>query len=163
MSKMPETEIKYTKGEEFKLQSAPEREKYVFVGWYCEQTKELYRYDAESEKFYFEYDKESKEFKNEVPVFMAQDDITLTAVWQKDSGGLFAIIWGFLVTLFGKVMWLCAYISAGNYLLAIFIFAVFFKLVLFPFSIKQQKNSVKMAKLAPKQAAIQKKYNNGIF
>jgi len=160
VSNMPTNpKIEYAKGEEFTLQGAPERDKYVFVGWYCEQTKEFYRYDDESEKFYFEYDKDEKEFKNEVPVLKADENITLTAVWQKSNNGIFAIIWGFFVTLFGKVMWLCAYITAGNYLLAIFIFAVLFKIVLFPFSIKQQKNSVKMAKLAPKQAAIQKKYN----
>lgn len=159
VSKMPETEIEYKLGEEFKLQSAPERKEYVFVGWYCEQTEVLYRYDEESEKFYLTYDKDSKEYKDEVKLFVAEEDISLTAVWKKDNGGIFAVVWGFLVSLFGKVMWLCAYITGGNYLLAIFIFAVLFKIVLFPFSIKQQKNSVKMAKLAPKQAAIQKKYN----
>ncbi|MBQ8288917.1 MAG: YidC/Oxa1 family membrane protein insertase [Clostridia bacterium] len=33
-----------------------------------------------------------------------------------------------------------------------------FKIILFPFSIKQQKNSVKQAKLRPKEMAIKKKY-----
>lgn len=159
VSNMPESKYTFDLGEQFTLASAPERENFVFVGWYCEQTKQMYRYDAETEKFYLEYDKDEKQFKNESTLLVAEKDVTLTAIWEKDSGGLFAIVWGFLVTLFGKVMWLCAYITAGNYLFAIFIFAVFFKVVLFPFSIKQQKNSVKMAKLAPKQAAIQKKYN----
>lgn len=159
VSKMPDSEISYEENEEFKLQGAPERDGFVFVGWYCEQTKQLYRFDEESEKFYLTYDEETKEYKDEAPVFVAEEDLTLTAVWQKESGGIFAVVWSFLVSLFGKVMWLCAYIAAGNYLLAIFIFAVLFKIVLFPFSIKQQKNSVKAARLAPKQAAIQKKYN----
>lgn len=46
----------------------------------------------------------------------------------------------------------------GNYLVAVLLFALLFKLILFPFSIKQQKNTVKQASLAPKKAAIEKKY-----
>lgn len=47
----------------------------------------------------------------------------------------------------------------GNYLLATFLFALVFKILLFPFSIKQQKNQVRQASLQPKVAAIRKKYN----
>lgn len=46
----------------------------------------------------------------------------------------------------------------GNYLVAVLLFALLFKLILFPFSVKQQKNMVKQASLAPKKAAIEKKY-----
>ena len=46
----------------------------------------------------------------------------------------------------------------GNYLIAVLLFALLFKALLFPLSIKQQKNSVKQASLAPKKAAIEKKY-----
>lgn len=46
----------------------------------------------------------------------------------------------------------------GNYLVAVIIFALLFKIVLFPFSIKQQKNTVKQASLRPKEMAIKKKY-----
>ena len=46
----------------------------------------------------------------------------------------------------------------GNYLVAVLLFALLFKIVLFPMSIKQQKNTVKQASLAPKKAAIEKKY-----
>ncbi len=45
-----------------------------------------------------------------------------------------------------------------NYLLAVMLFALLFKIILFPFSIKQQKNSVKQASLRPKEQAIRKKY-----
>ncbi len=47
---------------------------------------------------------------------------------------------------------------AGNYLLVILIIAVLFELALLPFGIKQQKNSIKQAKLRPKEMAIRKKY-----
>lgn len=159
VSEMPEdvTEETIKIGEDFTFGKIPEREKFVFLGWYS-STGEFYRYDAETEKFYLDYNEDTKEYSNEVAGFTLEEEITLTAVWGKANGGIFSMIWGFLVMLFGKVMWFCAYITGGNYLFAIFLFAVVFKIVLFPFSIKQQKNSVKMAKLAPKQAAIQKKY-----
>ena len=46
-----------------------------------------------------------------------------------------------------------------SYLLAVFLLALIFKIILFPFSLKQQKNQLKQAKLQPKAAAIRKKYN----
>lgn len=45
-----------------------------------------------------------------------------------------------------------------GYIAGILVFALIVKIILFPLSIKQQKNSQKMAKLAPKQEAIRKKY-----
>ncbi len=47
---------------------------------------------------------------------------------------------------------------AGNYILVLLIIAVLFELLLLPFGIKQQKNSIKQAKLRPKEMAIRKKY-----
>ena len=46
----------------------------------------------------------------------------------------------------------------GNYLVAVILFALLFKIILFPLSINQQKNSIKQAKLRPKEMAIKKKY-----
>ena len=51
-----------------------------------------------------------------------------------------------------------AYSLTNNYLAAIFLFTLVFELILAPLSIKQQKNSIKQALLAPKAAAIRKKY-----
>ena len=47
---------------------------------------------------------------------------------------------------------------AGSYALALLFYALVFKLVFLPFSIKQQKNQIKMAKLAPKIELIRAKY-----
>lgn len=58
-------------------------------------------------------------------------------------GWLFKILYGF---------------SQQNYLLTLFLFAVIMKVVLLPFGIKQQKNSVKQARLRPKEMAIRNKY-----
>lgn len=50
------------------------------------------------------------------------------------------------------------YSFTGSYLLAILAFSVVLKIVLFPFGIKQQKNSQKQAALRPKENVIRKKY-----
>ncbi len=67
--------------------------------------------------------------------------------------GLFDIIrvpFGFLIK------WL--YNLCNNYFVAILIFSILLKLVMFPFGIKQQKNSQKQASLRPKENIIRKKY-----
>ena len=46
----------------------------------------------------------------------------------------------------------------GSYALALLLYALLFKIVFIPFSIKQQKNQIKSAKLAPKIALIRAKY-----
>ncbi len=51
-----------------------------------------------------------------------------------------------------------AYTLTDNYLLAILLFTLIMEVILSPFGIKQQKNQVKQASLAPKVAAIRKKY-----
>jgi len=45
-----------------------------------------------------------------------------------------------------------------NYAVALLLFAIIIKAILFPLGIKQQKNMVKQAKLKPKDAAIRKRY-----
>ncbi len=63
-----------------------------------------------------------------------------------------------LYDLFGYVMRFCCSISANNYIIAVFFFSLIVEVLLFPLSIKQQKNSVKTASLRPKEQAIRKKY-----
>lgn len=50
------------------------------------------------------------------------------------------------------------YVGFGNYLVGICLFAIVVEIVMLPFSIKQQKNSIKQAMLRPKEMAIRKKY-----
>ncbi len=68
------------------------------------------------------------------------------------------VVWDFIVGLFGYVMQFCYTISFDNYILALLFYALFFKLLLLPFAIKQQKNQIKMAALRPKILMIEKKY-----
>ncbi len=65
----------------------------------------------------------------------------------------------FLADLMSYVMRFCDAISFHNYALSLFLFALVIKILLFPLSIKTQKNQVKSAKLRPKEMAIRKKYS----
>ncbi len=67
-------------------------------------------------------------------------------------------IFGFLYVIFGWVMKLCYSISFNNYILTLLIFALVMQVVLFPFGIRQQKSTVKRAKLRPKEEEIRRKY-----
>ncbi len=57
----------------------------------------------------------------------------------------------------GYIIDLC-YKIVPNYAVALLIFALVMKLILFPFGIKQHKNTVKQAKLRPKEQAIRNRY-----
>ena len=63
-----------------------------------------------------------------------------------------------ILRVFGYVVEFCYNICFDNYLLALILFAIIVKIVLLPFSIKQQQNSIKQAKLRPKEMAIRRKY-----
>ncbi|MFA5561643.1 MAG: YidC/Oxa1 family membrane protein insertase [Eubacteriales bacterium] len=67
-------------------------------------------------------------------------------------------IMDFIYVPFGYAIRFFSQISGGNYALALLLFAIAVKIVLFPLSIKQQKSQVKGALLRPKIALIEKKY-----
>ena len=54
--------------------------------------------------------------------------------------------------------WITAIMPAESYILTLFVFAIILEILLLPFAIKQQKNSIKQAKLRPKEMAIRKRY-----
>ncbi len=60
-------------------------------------------------------------------------------------------ILGTLLTFFSKI-------TGGNYALALIFYALLFKIVFLPLTIKQQKNQIAMAKLTPKIQLIKAKY-----
>lgn len=60
--------------------------------------------------------------------------------------------------IFGWLFRLFYGLSQQNYLITLFLFALVMKVLLLPFGIKQQKNSIKQAKLRPKEMAIRNKY-----
>lgn len=67
-------------------------------------------------------------------------------------------IWDIINIPFGYVLRFCNKIVGNHYVFALLLFAVIIEIVLLPFGIKQQKNSIKQARLRPKEMAIRKKY-----
>ncbi len=67
--------------------------------------------------------------------------------------------WDTLLGWIGVALrWLTNTLGGGYYIIGICIFAVIVEILMLPLSIKQQKNSIKQAKLRPKEMAIRKKY-----
>ncbi len=66
-------------------------------------------------------------------------------------------MFSFLNGPLGWIIKIC-YELTNNYAAALLIFSLALQLILLPFGIKQQKNSIKQAKLDPKIRAIKKKY-----
>ena len=59
----------------------------------------------------------------------------------------------------GKFLnWLTTYLGFGSYIVGICVFALLVEIIMTPFAIKQQKNSIRQAKLRPKEMAIRQKY-----
>ena len=69
---------------------------------------------------------------------------TILAFFYSIFGYLFRILYGFI----------------GNYGLALLIFTLFFRLIIMPTNIKQQKSSAKQVRLQPKLKRIQQKYQD---
>ena len=62
--------------------------------------------------------------------------------------------------IFRGIGWFLSWIDSwsGNYLISILIFALIIELLMLPFGIKRQQNSIRQAKLRPKEMAIRRKY-----
>ncbi len=78
-----------------------------------------------------------------------------TTVDTQSSTGLFD---GLLRGIGTVLRWLTNTLCFGNYLIGICLFAVIIEILMLPFAIKQQKNSIKQATLRPKEMAIRNKY-----
>ncbi len=68
-------------------------------------------------------------------------------------------IFNFFGSLLGYLLWFF-YKIINNYGVAIILFTIATKLLIFPFSVKQQKSMAATSKLAAKQKELQKKYGN---
>ncbi len=67
--------------------------------------------------------------------------------------------WDGLLGVIGKILnWITTYLGFGSYVVGICLFAIVIEILMLPFSIKQQKNSIKQATLRPKEMAIKNKY-----
>ena len=70
-----------------------------------------------------------------------------------------SIMFDWLYNLLGSMLaWFSNTLGGGYYVVGIFFYALLFKIVFIPFTIKQQKNQIAMAKLTPKIELIRAKY-----
>ena len=67
-------------------------------------------------------------------------------------------LFGWLYGPIGSMLSWFSSLFNGSYAFALLLYALLFKIVFLPFSIKQQKNQIKMAKLTPKIQLIKAKY-----
>ena len=58
----------------------------------------------------------------------------------------------------GKFVQIMTKITGGKYVLGLFLFAIVVEILMLPFGIKQQKNTIKQARLRPREMAIRNKY-----
>lgn len=68
-------------------------------------------------------------------------------------------IFNFIGSIFGYILWTAFYL-VNNFGIAIIIFTIIIKALLFPFSIKQQKSMASNARFQRKQMEIMEKYKN---
>ena len=83
-----------------------------------------------------------------ISVFQTTVDTTAT-------GGVFDIILRWIGT---ALNWITMHLGFGSYIVGICEFAVIIEILMLPFAIRQQKNSIRQAKLRPKEMAIRSKY-----
>ena len=67
-------------------------------------------------------------------------------------------MFGWLYEALGTMLSWFSNIFGGSYAIALLIYALLFKVLFLPFSVKQQKNQIKMAKLTPQIELIKAKY-----
>ncbi len=78
-----------------------------------------------------------------------------TTVDLNDNGGFFDKL---LCWIGIGLQWMTNTLCFGSYLVGICLFAVIVEILMLPFAIKQQKNSIRQATLRPKEMAIRNKY-----
>lgn len=72
-------------------------------------------------------------------------------------GAIYDAVIGFIGTVLGYVMWLCFKIFS-DYGVAIILFTLITKIIMFPISLLVQKNSIKMVKMKPELEALKYQY-----
>ena len=91
---------------------------------------------------------------NEADVQVLVKAFQTTPSTAKDNGP-----WDAILSAIGTVLnWITNTLCFGSYFVGICLFAVLIEICMLPFAIKQQKNSIKQAKLRPKEMAIRNKY-----
>ena len=107
----------------------------------------------------FEEKEDKEKFENfaitEESIKAVIDSKNFKEIYDLETSSSFPSI---LLVWIGKFLGLITSIVGNYYVLAILIFAVIVEVIMLPMSVKQQKNSIGMAKLRPAMARIEKKY-----
>ncbi|MEA4911196.1 MAG: membrane protein insertase YidC [Oscillospiraceae bacterium] len=100
-------------------------------------------------------------------LFSACTSSTGTASGTSSSGGIFSSIWGLIAVPLGYLMRWCYLFGTdvlkmpkAAYVIALFLFTLVTKILMFPLSIKQQRSSAMMAAYKPMIDDINTKYKN---
>ena len=104
---------------------------------------------AESKVAWSEYEASFNEYDLASLIGCFQTEVNLS----NDSG--FARVMQWIGIALG---WMTNKLCFGSYFFGICLFAVVIEILMLPFAIKQQKNSIRQAKLRPKEMAIRNKY-----
>lgn len=72
---------------------------------------------------------------------------------------LFLDVFQFFGSILGYILWAALYL-VNNFGIAIILFTIFIKLILFPFSVKQQKSMANNMRLQKKQKELREQYGN---
>ena len=108
---------------------------------------------------YTETDLSNTEGKGILDRLNEADVATLLAAFSQDIAIEKGGFWDGLLGVIGKILnWITTYLGFGTYVIGICLFAILVEVLMLPFSIKQQKNSIKQATLRPKEMAIKNKY-----
>lgn len=108
--------------------------------------KVLQKYDTKNTLDYEKLDRED--------IINLVEKLQTNVVFETERGLLNNIMYGIGVAL----GWITNTLGFGNYIIGIFIFAIILEILMLPMGINRQKNSIKQAKLRPKEMAIKKKY-----
>lgn len=117
--------------------------------------------DDVMESVRFDSDKNKETFENyrnaltEDTIYAVIESDSFNEKYDLDSSAGFPTI---LLVWIGKFLGLITNIVGDFYVLAILIFAILVEVLMLPMAVKQQKNSIGMAKLRPAIARIEKKY-----
>ena len=82
----------------------------------------------------------------------AADVAMLIDAFRESVGVEKAGFWDSILGVIGAILnWITKYLGFGSYIVGICLFAIVIEILMMPFSIKQQKNSIKQATLRPKE------------
>jgi len=115
--------------------------------------------EAKSENAFTDAELSNTDKKGILDRLNAKDVALLISAFRTDVTTEGAGFWDSILGFVGTILnWITNTLGFGNYVVGICIFAILIEIIMLPFAIRQQKNSIKQATLRPKEMAIKNKY-----